>query len=49
MNAMSFVAIGVGAALGAWLRWGFGLWLNPFAGLVPMGTLAAASIEASET
>lgn len=41
MNAMSFVAIGVGAALGAWLRWGFGLWLNPFAGLVPMGTLAA--------
>ncbi|MBP7080370.1 MAG: fluoride efflux transporter CrcB [Rhodocyclaceae bacterium] len=41
MNAMSFVAIGVGAALGAWLRWGFGLWLNPLAGLIPMGTLVA--------
>jgi len=41
MNAMSFVAIGVGAALGAWLRWGFGVWLNPLGGLMPMGTLAA--------
>jgi CrcB protein len=25
----AFVAIGFGAALGAWLRWGLGLWLNP--------------------
>ncbi|MBK9521491.1 MAG: fluoride efflux transporter CrcB [Rhodocyclaceae bacterium] len=41
MNAMSFVAVGVGAALGAWLRWGFGLWLNPLAGIIPMGTLVA--------
>ena len=41
MNAMSFVAIGVGATLGAWLRWGLGLWLNPLAGLMPMGTLVA--------
>ena len=24
---MSFLAIGLGAALGAWLRWGLGLWL----------------------
>ena len=41
MNAMSFVAIGVGATLGAWLRWGLGVWLNPLAGLMPMGTLVA--------
>jgi fluoride exporter len=41
MNAMSFVAVGVGAALGAWLRWGFGLWFSPLAGLLPMGTLVA--------
>ena len=41
MNAMSFVAIGVGATLGAWLRWGLGVWLNPLAGLMPMGTLMA--------
>ena len=41
MNAMSFVAVGVGATLGAWLRWGLGVWLNPLAGLMPMGTLVA--------
>ena len=41
MNAMSFVAIGVGATFGAWLRWGLGVWLNPLAGLMPMGTLVA--------
>jgi CrcB protein len=34
----SFFAIGMGAALGAWLRWGLGLWLNP---ALPIGTLAA--------
>ncbi len=37
----NFIAVGGGAALGAWLRWGLGLALNPlFAGL-PLGTLAA--------
>lgn len=36
-----FLAIGVGAALGAWLRWGLGLWLNPVFSTVPLGTLAA--------
>ena len=35
------LAIGVGAALGAWLRWGLGLWLNPLFPTLPMGTLAA--------
>jgi CrcB protein len=37
----SFVAIGLGAALGAWLRWGLGLWLNPVHAGLPLGTLAA--------
>ncbi|MEW5768976.1 MAG: fluoride efflux transporter CrcB [Pseudomonadota bacterium] len=37
----AFVAIGIGAALGAWLRWGLGLWLNPLLATIPMGTLAA--------
>lgn len=37
----AFVAIGFGAALGAWLRWGLGLWLNPKFAALPYGTLAA--------
>lgn len=37
----AFLAIGLGAALGAWLRWGLGLWLNPLFPSVPLGTLAA--------
>lgn len=37
----SFLAIGIGAALGAWLRWGLGLWLNPVSAELPPGTLAA--------
>jgi fluoride exporter len=41
MNGMGFLVIGVGAALGAWLRWVFGLWLNPLVATMPMGTLAA--------
>jgi CrcB protein len=41
MNWISFAGIGVGAALGAWLRWVLGLWLNPLFALMPLGTLAA--------
>jgi CrcB protein len=37
----AFLAIGFGAALGAWLRWGLGLWLNPKFAMLPYGTLAA--------
>lgn len=38
----SFLAVGTGAAIGAWLRWGLGLWLNtPRHGAIPLGTLAA--------
>jgi CrcB protein len=38
---MSWVAIGVGAAIGAWLRWGLTLWLNMLHRHIPLGTLAA--------
>ena len=37
----AFIAIGLGAALGAWLRWGLGLWLNPSLPELPLGTLSA--------
>ena len=35
------VAVGVGAALGAWTRWGLSVWLNPRLPHFPLGTLAA--------
>lgn len=38
---ISLFAIGLGAALGAWLRWGLGLWLNPAVPELPLGTLSA--------
>ncbi len=36
-----FAAVGIGAALGAWLRWGLAIWLNPRLPHFPLGTLAA--------
>jgi CrcB protein len=41
MLIYSCLAVGFGAALGAWLRWGLGLWLNPVLPELPLGTLAA--------
>jgi CrcB protein len=41
MNPYAFVAVGIGAALGAWLRWGLGSALNPAFPTLPLGTLAA--------
>ena len=41
MGVYALIAIGVGAALGAWLRWGFGLMLNAVFPTLPLGTLAA--------
>jgi CrcB protein len=35
------VAVGVGAVIGAWLRWGLAYWLNTRAPQLPYGTLAA--------
>jgi len=36
-----FAAVGAGAALGAWARWGLGALINPLFPTVPLGTLAA--------
>ena len=46
MNAAlgSFIAVGAGAAIGAWLRWGLSLWLNPRLVNFPLGTFAANMI-----
>lgn len=41
MNAAAFLAVAVGAVLGAWARWGLGTWLNPSYPNLPIGTLAA--------
>ncbi len=41
MLIYSFIAIGLGAACGAWLRWGLGLWLNANVPSLPLGTLTA--------
>ena len=37
----SILAVGSGAAIGAWLRWGLGLWLNPHHTVLALGTIAA--------
>jgi fluoride exporter len=41
MPWLSLLVIGIGATLGAWLRWGLGVWLNPVFPTVPLGTLSA--------
>src|SRR5689334_16775686 len=41
MMLAQFTAVGVGAAVGAWLRWGLSMWLNPRFTPWPLGTLAA--------
>lgn len=41
MSALGFVAVGVGAAIGAWLRWLFSLLWNAANPALPYGTLAA--------
>lgn len=37
----SILAIGSGAAIGAWMRWGLGLWLNPQHSVLAFGTITA--------
>ena len=41
MSAAGFLAVGVGAALGAWMRWWLSVLLNPVLPSLPLGTLAA--------
>jgi CrcB protein len=37
----NFLAIGAGAAIGAWGRWGLSIWLNPGSDRFPVGTWVA--------
>lgn len=41
MSFSGWLAVGGGAAVGAWLRWGLGMVLNPVFPTVPLGTLAS--------
>ena len=41
MTLGGFFAVGLGAALGAWLRWLFGIFLNPLFANILLGTLTA--------
>ena len=41
LSPLNFLAVGLGAALGAWARWLLGLALNPLFIALPLGTLAA--------
>lgn len=41
MNPSGFLAVGIGAMLGAWLRWGLSVAFNSLHQSVPPGTLAA--------
>jgi len=43
---LSLASIALGATMGAWLRWGFSLWLNARLQSLPLGTLAANLIGA---
>ena len=40
----AFVAVGLGAVLGAYARWGLSGWLNPSTPNIPLGTLLANAI-----
>lgn len=41
MGFYGFIAVGCGAAVGAWLRWWLGVLFNPVFPTLPLGTLAA--------
>lgn len=41
MTGLGLLAVGAGAAVGAWLRWWLGILLNPLFPTVPLGTLSA--------
>jgi CrcB protein len=41
LNAAAFAAVGIGAAFGAWMRWGLSVALNHLFPNLPLGTLSA--------
>jgi fluoride exporter len=46
MTVLGIMAVGIGAALGAWLRWLLGIMLNAWFPSIPPGTVAANLIGA---
>jgi len=46
LTPLNFLAVGIGAVLGAWSRWLLALWLNPQPNEFPIGTFAANMIGA---
>jgi CrcB protein len=46
MGFNGFLAVGLGAAIGAWARWGLGLMLNASVPALPLGTLVANLVGA---
>ena len=48
LTALNFLAVGVGAAFGAWVRWLLGVALNPLFIAVPLG-LASMHLAGSLT
>jgi CrcB protein len=46
MNGAGFLAVGLGAAFGAWLRWGLSVALNHLTPNLPLGTLTANVVGA---
>lgn len=46
MTGIGIIAVGIGAAAGAWLRWALGILLNTYFPSIPPGTLAANLIGA---
>ena len=41
MTLYAFIAVGLGAAIGSWLRWGLSVWLNSTLPELALGTLSA--------
>jgi fluoride exporter len=41
VSITGFLAVGLGGALGCWMRWILGILLNPIFPTLPLGTLAA--------
>jgi CrcB protein len=41
LTLTGFLAVGAGAAIGAWVRWWLGIVLNPVFPTLPLGTLGA--------
>lgn len=41
MNFTGFLAVGLGGAIGCWIRWMLGVLLNPVFPTLPLGTLSA--------